>query len=293
MSPLIRRASLAVCVLVALQQPASQRPSLPAEQERAAVNTFAQEVFGKLAEDKGREAARLKAAREQEEEAKEEAREVAEARRDAEKELQKANRDYALAQLVVDKGNTQKILGEKYERIVSRKAAADAEVLRLRQSDEAARAQLSRIQDERAQAERAYEEREALRAQQRARFELLYNAWQESRSDEAFKELTGYVTDIAGKLAGGTLTSDVDFTTVDANKKEQPGALIYYESSLDRKNGVKPIKSISKSTKWTETGMRKGWYYFWSVRGGKETSDKNRYLPVKGPKDQIEITEDR
>jgi hypothetical protein len=276
-----------------MAQQAAPPPVADVSKVVTTVNTFAQEVFGKIAEQKGLEASEFKSAREQEREAEEEAREVTNARRNAERRLEKARREYALAQLVIEKGGAHAVLSEKYEGIVSRKAEAEEEVRRLRDKEDKVAERLTDIRNTREKAEDVYNDHEVRRAEQGARFERLYNDWRESRTDESFKELTGFLTEIARPVAAETLSSDVEFMTVDSNKQEKPGALIYYESWLDRKNQVRPIKSISKSTKWTEPGMRKGWYYFWAERGGKVTSDKERYLPVKGPKDQIEITEDR
>jgi hypothetical protein len=131
--------------------------------------------------------------------------------------------------------------------------------------------------------------REAIKTEQREKLEGFYRAWRKDKTEANFKAVTGQLTIMA---AGANETSDVELVTQDQNKQPTRGALIYYESELDRKNKVRPIKSSSCATGCVEKNMPKGWYYMWSVRGNNETSNKDRYLHIAGPTDRKEIIED-
>jgi hypothetical protein len=117
-----------------------------------------------------------------------------------------------------------------------------------------------------------------------------YFAWSENETDESFKTLTSFLTEMAAK---NHETCDVELVTQDPQKKETTGALIFYETELDRKNKVQPVKTSNCATGCVQNGMAKGWYYMWSVRNDKVTSNKDRYIHVGGSDKRVEIVEDR
>jgi hypothetical protein len=213
-------------------------------------------------------------------------------------EKEKTGREYARAQQdtaimrsrIRTHGGAQSIdtdAYKDYQQGVQRTAAAQASFAQFKAQDEAAK---QKVETTRRELEIARKERDAWVAgsqQQKAELTKLYKAWKENDSEDNFKAVTGQLTVMAAAVHE---TSDVDLVTK-KNNEPNPGAVIKYEGELDRKNKVEPIRSANCATGCTETGMPKGWFYMWSERDRKETSDKNRYVHIKGPKDTVEIIE--
>ncbi len=278
--------SVLVCSVGQAQHAAGQ-----GKQVQADIEKFTQELLVNIAAANGKKDAAVKVLISTQQQAEQDSNRIASAKVKATDEFAAATKYQAIAKSRIrTHGGAQSIdtdAYKDYEDSVQRTSAAQASVTMLKTQEEVAKKNLDTANRE---LESARIERDAWVAasdSQRAELAKLYKAWGENNTEANFKALTGQLTAMAATVGE---TSDVDLVTKKGNQLN-PGALIKYESELDRKNKVQPIKSANCSTGCTETGMPKGWYYMWSERGQGETSDKNRYVHIKGPKDKVEILE--
>jgi len=271
----------------------ARQASTPSDQAQADIERFTQELLTNIAAAAGQRDAAVRLLISTQQEAERDSQRISAEREKAAKEYEVAQQDTEIMRLRIHRpGGAQSIDSDAYkvyQRSVQRTAAAQASFAQFKAQDEAAK---QKLETTRRELESARKERDAwFTASQRQKAELakLYKAWKENNSEENFKAVTGQLTVMAAAMHE---TSDVDLVTK-KNNEPNPGALIKYEGELDRKNKVEPIKSANCSTGCTETGMPKGWFYMWSERERKETSDKNRYVHIKGPKDKVEIIENQ
>ncbi len=283
---------LALTLLLSCRYVNGQQAAPQGEQDQAAVAQFSDELLTNIAKASGEQDAEVKRLTAAREEAEKDYKRIAAAKLKASGESAKAEQYAALMKAHLNKHGGEQAIDtaayEDYERGIQMAAAAKSSLTDLNIQEEAARKNLESAQRAEESAQKERDAKNALREEQRDKLAKLLHAWQEDKTDENFKALTGQLTAMA---AAANETSDVDLVTEDSNKSPTPGALIKYESDLDRKNNVRPVKSASCATGCTEKDMPKGWYYMWSERNQQATSDKNRYVHIRGPKDRVEIIE--
>lgn len=262
------------------------------DQDQIAITQFADELLTNIAKTSGEQDSQVKRLAAAREESEKDLKRIIAARVKALGESARAEQYAMLMRArIKSHGGAQSIdtdAYEDYERSVHAAAAARANLTALTKQEEETRRKLEAAQSAEERARRERDEKNAAREAQREGLAKLLRAWQENKTDENFKALTAQLTVMA---AAANETSDVDLATKDLNSNPTKGAVIKYESELDRKNKVTPVKSASCVTGCTENGMPKGWYYMWSERNQQATSDKNRYVHIRGPKDTVEISE--
>lgn len=269
----------------------AQHAGTPSDQGQADVERFTQELLTNIATAAGKRDATVRLLISTQQEAESDSQRISVEREKAVKEYAVAQQDTAIMRSRIrTQGGAQSIdtdAYKDYQQSVQRTAAAQASLAQFKAQDEAAK---QKVETTRRELESARKERDVWSVEnqrQQAELAKLYKAWKENNSEENFKAVTGQLTVMAATVHE---TSDVDLVTK-KNNKPNPGAVIKYESELDRKNKVQPIKSANCATGCTEKDMPKGWLYMWSERDRKETSDKDRYVHIKGPKDAVEIIE--
>jgi hypothetical protein len=269
----------------------AQQAAPPSDQDQAVIEQFTQELLTNIATENGKQDAKVKLLSSAEKEAEKDWKRIAAAREKAARESAMADQYAVLMRSRIRKhGGAQSIdtnAYEDYEKSIQEAAAAKSSLAELTTQEDAAKKNLDTTRRDLESARNVRDARVAASEQQRTELTKLYTAWKENKTEDNFKALTGQLTMMA---AAAGETSDVDLVTKKDNNPN-PGALIKYESDLDRKNKAQPIKSANCATGCTEKGMPKGWYYMWSERDQKETSDKNRYVHIKGPTDTVEIIE--
>lgn len=269
----------------------AQQAATPSNQEQSVIEQFTQELLADIAASNGEQDAKVKLLSSAEKEAEKDWKRIAAAREKAARVSATADQYAVLMKARISRHNGAQSIDidayEDYEKSIQEAAAAKSSLKDLEKQEDAAKKTLEATQLKLESARKERDARAAESEKQRAELARLYAVWQENRTEDNFKTLTGQLTMMAS--AAGE-TSDVDLVTK-KNNNPNPGALIKYESELDRKNNVQPIKSANCATGCTEKDMPKGWYYMWSERDQKETSDKNRYVHIKGPKDSVEIIE--
>lgn len=278
---------LLLCPCVYARQAATQ-----SEQEQAAIAQFADELLTNIARASGEQDAQVKRLAAAREETEKDLKRIIAAREKASGESSRAEQYAAVMKSRIrSHGGAQSIYVdayEDYERSVQAAAAARAILTELTKQEEVTRKNLEAARSAEERARRERDAKNATREAQREELGRLLRAWHENRTEENFKALTGHLTTMA---AGANETSDVDLATKDSNNNPTQGAVIKYESELDRKNKAVPVKSANCVTGCIEKGMPKGWYYMWSERNQQATSDTNRYVHIRGPKDTVEISE--
>jgi len=269
----------------------AQHAITPRAQAQADIERFTQELLTNIAAATGQRDAAVTLLMSTQQEAEGALQRIAAEKEKADREYAGAQQDTAIMRTRIrTKGGEQSIdtdAYKDYQQSVQRTAAAQASFVQFKAQDEAAK---QKVETTRRELESASKERDVWVAgsqQQKAELTKLYKAWKENNSEANFKAVTGQLTVMAAAVHE---TSDVNLVTK-KNNESNPGAVIKYEGELDRKNKVEPIKSANCATGCTETGMPKGWFYMWAERDGKGTSDQNRYVHIKGPKDTVEIIE--
>lgn len=266
---------------------AQQRTSATLTASQRDVEEFLQELLPKLATANGEQSAKVAVLATAEKNAVSGLKRISDEKEKALEQTARAERYAAVMRGRIHKsGGAQSIdtdAYENYERSLQEVAAAKSSANALTVQEQKSKEEIDQLQRER----RAAEEKRVLLQTQRETVDRLYRDWKASNSEESFKALTGFLTMLAAEQ---NEISNVDLATVDQQKNETKGALIYYETELARKHQEKP-KSSSCATGCTEKDLPKGWYYMWSVRDNKATSDKDRYVHIKGPTDKVEISE--
>jgi hypothetical protein len=261
-------------------------------QDKAQIDQTIQELLTSAAEINGQQRAKVKLLAKREKEAEKDLKKAGDAKEKAERELTKATSNVFLVEHRVKFGgaaNVDMADYEPYERSIQLRTVAKVEVDEMAQEQRAFQVKLEIEQRDRQSAEEELRDIEAAQVSQRDGLEKIYSAFQDHQTEETFKALTGELTKLSAKVSQN---ADIELVTQDPQKNETKGALVYYESDVDRKNRVEPIKSAGCTT-GCSTNMSKGWFYIWSMRNDRETSNKNRYLHVGGPDKRVELVEDR
>lgn len=261
-------------------------------QDKAQIDQSIQETLLNAAEVAGQRRAKLKLLAQREKEVAEDLKQVSNAREKAERELTKARSNVRVAEYRIKSGGSANIDMadyEPYERSVQVQMVATVEVDELAQHEKSLQLMLESEQRARQSAEEELRQMEATQGRQRDALEKLYSAFQDAQTYENFRALTGELTVLA---EAAKQNDDIQLITQDPQKNETKGAVVYYESDLDRRNNVRPIKSAGCTTGCSKN-MPKGWFYIWSVRNDRETSNKDRYLHVGGRDNKVELVEDR
>lgn len=278
-----RRSALIVLALIlssfmvfAQQDTSTDSPA----QRRLEIDTFTARLLPKVTSAIETESARVTAFADSERSAANDLKNISDEKAKAQQRAGKADQDAAIARTQPNTGGAKSIDMGIYDKQV---ALAKANVATLSIQEQQARETVERLEQER----RAAVEKKNRLEKQRDEVKELYRAWEKDQSEKNFKTLTGFLTEVAAEQ---NETSDVDLATVDQQKNETKGALIYYETELSRRHHD-PVRTSNCTTGCTEKSLPKGWYYMWSVRTNRETSDKNRYVHIKGPTDKVEISE--
>jgi len=129
--------------------------------------------------------------------------------------------------------------------------------------------------------EQEYKQRRIEVMNEKRELEKYMTAWQEDRSEGRLTLMAGAITKIARKY---NITANVRWKTT-----PKPGALIYYQSIYQRDKGAEPSSLNNPSETTEEIGI--GYYYIWSVRNSKPTSDRNRRIWITEKTPQVTIVE--
>ena len=268
-------------------------------QDQDGIAEFTSEILTALAKAKGQQIAKVDLLTKEEKEIEDDLKKVTEDKEKAERSLMGARLAIRISQQLPHGGGA-KAAGiddyERYEKAIRREAEAEERLSQLGPQEEADRAKLETVRSAKAAAKQELSQMETAGEQQRDKLKKLYDAWRENNDEANFKALTGQLTLMS---AGMNQTTNAEFMSQDSASNKTDGARINYETELDRKNNVEPVKATPCTTvKPPESptcileSMPKGWYYIWSVRqNGIATSDKNFYTRVAGPRITITVTE--
>jgi hypothetical protein len=261
-------------------------------QDQADIDRFIQELLAKLAAASGEQDAKLKLLIVAEKDAENYSRRITATKQKAAQDSEDADQTATNMEASINKRGGALAMDtatyKDYERKIQKTVEAKSILTTLAEQEDRAKKTFEASHRALEGARQEHFAQEAIREEQREKLAKLYRVWQENKGEETFKALTGQLTAMA---VAANETSDVELVTQGPNKQPTIGALIYYESELDRKNKIQPIKSSSCATGCVEKNMPKGWYYMWAMRGNRETSEKTRYFHIKGPTDRAEIIE--
>jgi hypothetical protein len=104
--------------------------------------------------------------------------------------------------------------------------------------------------------------------------------WRKNKSEDLFEQLAGAIYLVGVRL---DVTSNVTITST------TPQAIVRYETVFERRRGLSPL-TAKHPTKCTET-MPIGYYYIWSERDGKPTSDANSKFYIKDKEEEVQLVE--
>ncbi|HJR06843.1 MAG TPA: hypothetical protein VJ842_06270 [Pyrinomonadaceae bacterium] len=224
----------------------------------------------------------------------------------------KAAESAALQNLVsinVSRGQLQQVAGylARIEQAISQKSivaspefgasvrrergAAEAQVAELAQREEEAKNELALRQEEFSRGENELRALIARNSEIKGGLNALRDNWLSHQTAENFNTLLGAVTATANSMA---VTSNVDIISQDKAGRTA-GARVRFEGDDERRQGKTPrfscVTVIDKPC--TETNVGVGYYYFWTERDNKATSDKNFGKFILDPVVAITLVEDR
>lgn len=113
------------------------------------------------------------------------------------------------------------------------------------------------------------------------------SAWRSQATDGEFRKLLGAITVASKELA---LTSTANITSQNSSGPTT-GIRVRFQGDDERRNGTVP--RYSGLTGCEEKNLDLGYYYFWTERNGRATSDPNYMRPIVDPVEKVQLLEDR
>jgi hypothetical protein len=266
------------------------------------IDEFTREMLAAAAKENGQQAAKVELLNQREKEATDDWKRTTEEKAKANRDLKDAQTKVAATSIFINQGGgEQSIMGggtyKRYERYVQLEAQALESVSQLNAQETTEKARLETVLSEKQAAKQELNQMESTRERQRNILKTLYDAWTQSKTDQNFKAVTSQLTQMAAPLRR---TTTAEFISQDSASARTEGARINYETELDRKNNIQPVKATACTTVKPPTSptcvkedMPKGWYYIWAVRDQGATSDKNFYTRVTGDKSSITVVENK
>lgn len=111
-------------------------------------------------------------------------------------------------------------------------------------------------------------------------YQALYDAWKKRPTEELLIQLAGAITLVA-------LRKEINSTVKISSST--PGATIKYQTLFERSKNLEPM-TAKQLTRCIET-MPIGYYYIWSERDGKATSDKESKVYISAPEEEVTVAE--
>jgi len=280
---------------------AQQPVAAPNPQDEDKIEELTQEILTAAAKTRGQQEATVELLAKTEKEAADDLKKTTEAKEKASRDFVSAKQKVEFANAVIKLGGGEKAIMsmggyEKYEKLIRHEAEAGEKVSQLETQERSEREKLQTVQGEMNAAKQELTQMEAAQGQQRLTLVKFYGEYRNNKSDVNFKALTSTLTQMAAPLSPPVAT---EFISQDASSNQTEGARIHFETELDRKNNVQPIKATACTTVKPPNSpnckeqLPKGWHYIWTVRNGVVTSDKNFYPHIPSAQKTITVVENR
>lgn len=117
---------------------------------------------------------------------------------------------------------------------------------------------------------------------------VLKRAWRSQVTEENFSRLALTIRFIANELS---IKSNVSFSSQKSSGEKTSGARVRAQGDDERRSGGTPRYSCI--TGCEEKNLEIGWYYFWTERNSKKTSDENFGKFIIEQSEVVQLVEDR
>jgi hypothetical protein len=116
----------------------------------------------------------------------------------------------------------------------------------------------------------------------------LDEAWRSQAANGDFIKLIGAIATATKEMA---IRSSANIMSQDSSGMVTTGVRVRFQGDDERRNVITP--RYSGLTGCVETNLDIGWYYFWTERNGRATSDKNYGKFIIDPVESVQLLEDK